>query len=112
MAPVTPGGEEKEGAERMGRSGARRGEALFANADSASPNRRGGGGGGAAAAAAAGAGAGGGGGERLIKDRKRQVDSLSRGSEQASTQRWKRRPLPSNTAPPRSEVYPCSPGLC
>jgi len=48
----------------------------------------------------------------LIEDLKRQVDSLSRCSKQASTQGWKRSPHPSNAAPPRSEVYPYSPGLC
>jgi len=54
----------------------------------------------------------GGGGERLIKYLKRQVDSLSRGSEQASTQGWRRSPHPSDTAPPRSELYPYYSSLC
>ena len=36
-----------------------------------------------------------GGGERLIKDLKRQANSPSRGSEQASTQGWRLSPLPS-----------------
>jgi len=52
------------------------------------------------------------GGERLIKDLKRQASSLSRGSEQASTQGWRQGPHPLNTAPPRSELYPYSLGLC
>jgi len=36
-------------------------------------------------------GGGGGGGERLINDLKRQAHSMSRGSEQASAQGWRRR---------------------
>jgi hypothetical protein len=102
MAPVTPGGEEKEGGGGWG--GAEEEEERLYLQTRIARRRTG--------EEEEEEGGGGGGGERLIKDRKRQVDSLSRGSEQASTQRWKRRPLPSNTAPPRSEVYPCSPGLC
>ena len=52
------------------------------------------------------------GGERLIKDLKRQASSPSRGSEQASTQGWRQGPHPLNTAPPRSELYTYSLGLC
>ena len=52
------------------------------------------------------------GGERLIKDLKRQASSLSRGSEQAITQGWRQGPHPLNTAPPRSELYTYSLGLC
>jgi len=51
--------------------------------------------------------------ESVIKDRMRQANSLSRGSvERASTQGWRRSPLPSNTAPPRNGLNHYSLGLC
>jgi len=50
--------------------------------------------------------------DQIIKDFKRQANSLSRGSEKASTQGWRRVPLPSNTVPPRNGLYPYSPCLC